>query len=200
MVRRLLTGLQHHLPHADSIIFEQKLRTNLGGYLTLHSNNLTREGSLLGKDYGTGVVRGRMDTTRTQSACDQGLFRGTFGGVLVGPRFECLCLLGIQWRLGLLCPTLGGHQTRSGVLEARHHVAREELIAAPRGLWFGPLVRHHQIAAEPTRLLLQSLNLPDRFVRCADDAETSVVDPGDAFVERRPGGSELRCSDRVLGV
>ena len=54
------------------------------------------------------------------------------------------------------------------VLEARHHVAGDQLVAAPRGVAVGPLVRGDQEGAEAAGLLLEPLDLRDQVVGRAD--------------------------------
>ena len=61
-----------------------------------------------------------------------------------------------------------------GVLEARHDVARDQLVAPARGLAVRPVVRGDEEGAEAARLLLEPLDLRDQVVGRADDDEADV--------------------------
>src|SRR5207245_3634798 len=76
-----------------------------------------------------------------------------------------------------------------GVLETRHDVASDQLVALERGFAVGPLVRHLQQATESSGLVLQALDLRDRILDRADDGEAGLVESVDRVLDR-PFGSE----------
>src|SRR5215468_1844014 len=77
-------------------------------------------------------------------------------------------------RAVLLHPFHAAPRVGVGVLEVRHDVARDELVAASRRGAIGPFVRGDEEGAEAAGLILQPLDLPDQIVRGADDDEAGL--------------------------
>src|SRR5580704_62688 len=73
-------------------------------------------------------------------------------------------------------PVPAGRQRLGRALEARRHVAGDQLVGVAGGGGVGPLVAHEQEGAEATRLLRQSLHLRDGIVDRADDGEARCVE------------------------
>ena len=76
------------------------------------------------------------------------------------------------------------------VLEARRHVAGDELVGVAGGRGVGPLVAHEQEGAEAAGLGLQPLDLRDGVVHGADDREARGVERVDERLEVLGVGGE----------
>ena len=99
-----------------------------------------------------------------------------------------------------LRPALAVEQRLRRPLQGRHHEPAEPLEAVPGGPRLGPLMGEQQVRPEPVDLRLQPLEVGDRIVDGADDAEARGIDELDPLGERRPRGHKLWCGGDLLEV
>src|SRR5579872_518796 len=78
-----------------------------------------------------------------------------------------------------LCGSLDGPDE---AVDARHHIARDHLIAAQLLLASGPVVPESEDGAEAARELLQTRDFLDRVVRCTDDRPAEFGHPLRCFI------------------